>query len=88
MKIMTKTNKEQLDKLLAKGYAFYGRVLPRHPYRDEDDESGGTGEAEFGFETHPLLANLPDGAASDLSSIINNLPPGDVEQMIADRQND
>jgi hypothetical protein len=61
--------KKQLGDLLAEGYRKFGRVKPRHPYR-EDDEGGGEGGAELLFESHPLLVNIPVGAPSDLTSVV------------------
>jgi hypothetical protein len=62
-----KMYKEQLGQLLAKGHAKFGRVAPRRPYRDEDE--GGEGAPGLTVESHPLLANLPIGASSDLTAI-------------------
>lgn len=64
---MLKSFKQELGKLLGKGHAMFGRVAPRRDYRDEDE--GGAGSAELLFETHPLLAEQPVGAASDLTAI-------------------
>jgi hypothetical protein len=66
MAAIAKEYKTQLGLLLAKGHARFGRVAPRRPYRD--DESG-EGAASLTIETHPLLAKLPIGAASDLTAI-------------------
>ena len=71
MAIMTTTLKKRIGDLLAIGYARLGKVSTRKPYREEDDD-GGEGAAGLLFETHPLLAEQPDGAASDLTSIIQN----------------
>jgi hypothetical protein len=62
-------HKEQLSVLLAAGHARFGRVAPRRPYLDDSD--GGEGAPRLTVETHPLLANLPVGAASDLTAIVN-----------------
>lgn len=59
--------KSELGLLLAKGHAKFGPVASRRPYRDDDDE--GEGGASLGIEEHPLLAQLPIGAASDLTAI-------------------
>lgn len=60
--------KAQLGELLAKGHGKFGKVAPRRPYPDDEDD-GGEGAAGLTVETHPLLANLPVGAASDLTFI-------------------
>lgn len=66
MTTFTKQEKEQLGLLLAKGHARFGKVAVRRPFRDDDS---GDGAAALTVETHPLLANLPVGAASDLTAI-------------------
>lgn len=58
--------KAQLGELIAQGLARFGKVAPRRPYRDDE---GGDGAPGLSIETHPLLANLPVGAASDLTFI-------------------
>lgn len=68
---LKKAQKIALGELLAKGHRAFGKVAPRRPYRDEDDEGGDTGAARLLFEQHPLLANQPIGAASDLTFIIS-----------------
>ena len=67
MPILIKMYKEQLGELLAKGHAKFGKVAPRRPYRDDDE--GGDGVPGLTVETHPLLADLPVGASSDLTAI-------------------
>ena len=67
----TKDQKTKLGELIAKGHRKFGKVAPRKPYLD-DDESGGTGEAQLLFEQHPLLAQQPIGASSDLTAIISD----------------
>lgn len=62
--------KKQLGRMLAKGHAKFGTVAPRKPYYDED--RGGAGTAGLRFEAHPLLAEQPVGAASDLTAIISD----------------
>ena len=69
MSILDKEHKTNLGELLAAGHRRFGDVAPRKPYRDDDDE-GGSGGAELSpFEQHPLLAEQPLGASSDLTSI-------------------
>lgn len=68
-----KIYKQQLAELLAEGHRKFGKVAPKRPYRDDEDEGGGgDGSAELLFETHPLLAQQPVGASSDLTSIITD----------------
>lgn len=59
--------KMQLSELIAEGHALFGKVNPRRPYRDDDDDEGGSGGSKLVFEQHPLLANRPVGAPSDLT---------------------
>jgi hypothetical protein len=59
--------KAELGLLLAKGHAKFGPVAARRPYRNDDDD--GEGAASLSIEEHPLLAQLPIGAASDLTAI-------------------
>ncbi|MCK4870069.1 MAG: hypothetical protein KAS93_03055 [Gammaproteobacteria bacterium] len=61
--------KRELSALLAKGHAKFGKVAPRRDYCEDEDDEGGGG-AELLFETHPLLANQPEGAASDLTFVV------------------
>lgn len=61
--------KKQLGDLLGEYYRKFGKVAPRRPYH-EDDKEGGSGEGGAIFESHPLLAEQPIGASSDLTSII------------------
>jgi len=63
------TNRALLSKLLADGHSKFGYVVPRRPYK-EDDSSGDGGAASF-LPDHPLLAQQPIGAASDLTFIAN-----------------
>lgn len=84
MPTMTTTLKKRLGDLLVIGYARLGRVSPRKPYREDDD--GGEGAADLLFETHPLLAEQPDGAASDLTNIIQDY--SQAEDAIDEREND
>jgi hypothetical protein len=63
--------KRQMSDLLAAGHRKFGKVLPRRPYREED-ESGEGGGAGLVFESHPLLDQQPLGASSDLTAIIGD----------------
>ena len=64
-------HKTKLGELIAEGHRRFGKVMPRKPYREEDDKGGGTGEAELSpFEQHPFLAEQPVGAPSDLTSVV------------------
>jgi len=65
----TKDQKTKLGELIAKGHRKFGKVAPRKPYLDDDE--GGTGGAQLLFEQHPLLAQQPVGASSDLTAIIS-----------------
>lgn len=68
---IAKEFKEKLGELLAIGHRKFGKVAPRKPYRDdEDDGKSGAGSAELLFESHPLLEEQPVGASSDLTAII------------------
>jgi len=69
MSLLSKEEKTELSDLLAKGHRKFGKVLPRKPYRDDDDS--GVGSMEPNFVEHPLLAEQPVGAASDLVSTPN-----------------
>lgn len=64
--------KTQLSELIAAGHRKFGKVLPRRPYRDEDDEGEGGGGSALVFETHPLLSQMPVGATSDLAFIMED----------------
>ena len=70
MEKFAKEYKEQLGELLALGHAKFGKVKARRAYRDDDE--GGSGSGELLFETHPFLADLPEGASSDLTSIVTH----------------
>ena len=67
---ITKEYKIKLGEILADWYRNFGRVAPRRDYHDDDQGSGGA--AASPFESHPLLAQLPVGAPSDLAAIIIN----------------
>ncbi len=56
--------------MLGKGHARFGPVAPRKPYYDDD--GGGAGTSSLHFESHPLLAEQPVGAASDLTTIVGD----------------
>lgn len=62
--------KRKLSELLGVGHSKFGKVKLRKPYRDEDE--GGAASSGLRLDSHPLFANLPDGADSDLSSVANN----------------
>ncbi|OGT05898.1 MAG: hypothetical protein A2X78_00695 [Gammaproteobacteria bacterium GWE2_37_16] len=62
---------KELGDLLADGHRRFGKVAPRKPYK-EDEEDGGTGSAQLLFEEHPLLSSMPIGAPSDLTFLTNN----------------
>jgi hypothetical protein len=62
-------DKMELNELLVKWFRLYGNVAARRPYNNDDDDSG-TGTAQLLFEGHPLFAELPIGATSDLDFII------------------
>jgi hypothetical protein len=62
--------KRKLSELLGLGHSKFGKVKLRKPYRD-DEEDGGAASG-LRLDSHPLFANLPDGASSDLSSVANN----------------
>lgn len=71
MSSLTKDQKQQLGILLAAGHKRFGKVKSRKPYREDDT---GTGSAELLFETHPLLAQIPPGADSDLTAnVVDNV---------------
>jgi len=63
--------KRKLSELLGIGHSKFGKVRLRKPYHE--DESGGAGTG-LRLDSHPLFANLPDGADSDLSSVATNNP--------------
>ena len=62
--------KRKLSELLGLGHSKFGKVKLRKPYHD-DDEGGGAASG-LRLDSHPLFANLPDGASSDLSSVASN----------------
>lgn len=57
--------KRALGELVARGHSRFGKVNPRAPYREED-EGGASGG---GILQHPLFADVPVGAASDLTAV-------------------
>jgi len=65
---LTKEQKTELSALIGEGHRQFGKLAPRRPYTDGDDKGGGT--AQNVFEQHPLLAEQPLGASSDLTFII------------------
>lgn len=62
--------KAQLGEALAAWYRHFGTVLPRRAYHDDDESGSGTGGAKPPWESHPLFAEIPIGAPSDLASIL------------------
>jgi hypothetical protein len=58
--------KRALGELIAAGHSRFGKVSPRAPYRDENEEGG---EGGTGILQHPLFADVPVGAASDLTAV-------------------
>lgn len=62
--------KTELGELIAKGHAKFGKVAPRRAYRDTDE--GGEGAPGLTVESHPLLMNVPEGAASDLTAVVSD----------------
>lgn len=65
---LTRAQKIRLGELLGQGHRQFGLVAPRRPY-PRDDEKGGSG-GNF-FPQHPLLAQQPLGASSDLTFLVN-----------------
>ncbi len=68
-KKLTTEQKTQLSHLLLLGHKRFGPVAQRKPYRDDEDE-GGAGAPSI-LQEHPLLAQQPIGATSDLSHIVS-----------------
>lgn len=66
--LFSKDQKTELSALIGEGHRKFGKVAPRRPYTDDDDDRGGG--AQNVFEQHPLLAQQPVGASSDLTYII------------------
>lgn len=64
------TLKKELGERLAKWYRMFGKVAPRRAYYEDDSGSGDASMSPPLFEGHPLLAETPIGAPSDLSSIL------------------
>jgi hypothetical protein len=65
--------KATLGEYLAEWYRQFGKVTPRRPYHEDDEDGGkGTASATPLFESHPLFSETPIGASSDLASIIVN----------------
>ena len=65
-------HKTKLSELIAAGHRHFGKVAPRKRYREDDDEGGAGGAAASPFERHPLLAEQPMGASSDLTAIVTD----------------
>lgn len=74
--------KAKLGEALAKFYRHFGKVSPRRDYKD--DESGGG--AGLRLETHPLLAEQPTGAASDLTFVAAD--HADITELAQERANE
>ena len=68
-KRLKREQKIQLGELIGAGHRQFGRVAPRRPYAEDDDE-GGTGTAQL-LPEHPLLSRQPLGASSDLTFLVN-----------------
>jgi hypothetical protein len=66
MTAYTRVEKIELGELLADGLRKFGKVLPRRPYK-EDDEGGGEGSNML--LEHPLFMDVQLGAPSDLTTI-------------------
>lgn len=62
--------KRKLSEFLGVGHSKFGKVKLRKPYHDDEDSGGAA--TGLRLDSHPLFANLPDGADSDLSSVPNN----------------
>jgi hypothetical protein len=61
-------HKAKIGELIAEGHRRFGLVAPRRAYKREEEEKGGAGSAQNSpFEQHPLLAEMPTGAPSDLT---------------------
>jgi hypothetical protein len=68
MSLLSIEQKTSLSELLEYGHRMFGKVLPRRPYLEKTDDDGSNeGKTALRFRGHPLLKNLPDGAASDLT---------------------
>lgn len=65
---LTTEQKTHLSNKLLMGHKRFGPVLERRPYKDDEDDTGGTGAPSI-LKEHPLLAEQPVGATSDLSHI-------------------
>jgi hypothetical protein len=63
-------DKAELGELLASWYRNFGKVAPRRGYHDDDDSGSGEGGAKPPWENHPLFADTPIGAPSDLASVL------------------
>ncbi len=61
--------KTLLSEELANWFRLFGEVPPRRSYRDDETGNGGDATARPPFIEHPWLAELPDGAPSDLSAV-------------------
>lgn len=79
--------KRALSTLLARkkeGHGQFGIVEQRKPFRDDDDDEGGSG-LPSPFEAHPLLGNQPIGASSDLIADVSRRNQHEMIDEAADR---
>ena len=73
--------KTSLSEELANWFRLFGKVPPRRPYRDDDAGGSGDTAAKPPFIEHPWLAELPDGAPSDLSRVATENSYAEEEAM-------
>lgn len=66
---LTREQKMQLGELIGNGHRHFGKVTPRRPYA-KDDASGDGGASQL-LPAHPLFAQQPIGASSDLTFLAN-----------------
>jgi len=70
VKKLTREQKMQLGELLAVGHRHFGKVAPRRPYVEEDEDGGSGGSSKLLLD-HPLFMDAPTGATSDLTFLVN-----------------